>query len=102
MSAPKHKYSKMLETKVRENLVVIQEPVEAENTEWYNVYEDGDLKVCVLLYLCDTVAIFGFSMQPGFLYNAKLIFRRLLDPMNYDLKMFLMLFFERSTARMLK
>jgi len=45
MSAPKHKYSKMLETKVKENLVLIQEQVEAENTEWYNVYEDGDLKV---------------------------------------------------------
>ena len=45
MSAPKHKYSKMLETKVQENLILIQEQVEAANTEWYNVYEDGDLKV---------------------------------------------------------
>lgn len=45
MSAPKHKYTKMLETKVKDNLVLIQEPVDAENTEWYNVYEDGDLKV---------------------------------------------------------
>ena len=47
MSAPKHKYSKMLETKVKENLILIQEQVEAENTEWYNVYEDGDLKVSI-------------------------------------------------------
>ena len=48
MSAPKHKYSKMLETKVQANLVLIQEPVEAENSEWFNVYEDGDLKVIIL------------------------------------------------------
>jgi len=45
MSAPKHQYSKMLETKVKENLVLIQEKVDGENSEWYNVYEDGSLLV---------------------------------------------------------
>ena len=30
---------------MQENLALIKEPIDGEGTEWYNVYEDGDLQV---------------------------------------------------------
>ena len=34
-----------LEEKFKENLDLIKEPIDGDQTEWYNVYEDGDLQV---------------------------------------------------------
>lgn len=45
MSMPKHRLSKEVETAFKDNLNLIKERVDEENSEWYNVHEDGDLFV---------------------------------------------------------
>lgn len=45
MNMPKHRLSKEVEAKVRDNLNLVKERVDQENSEWYNVHEEGDLKV---------------------------------------------------------
>jgi len=47
---------------VKENLVLIQEKVDGENSEWYNVYEDGSLLVSdwsILLILIHSMIFTG-------------------------------------------
>lgn len=45
MSMPKHRMSDDIAKAFKENLELIKERVDLENSEWYNVYEDGDLLV---------------------------------------------------------
>lgn len=66
-----------VEAKVRDNLNLVKERVDQENSEWYNVHEEGDLKVnyfCLLKInmtrLSDVVYIYlmDYKLYANLLY----------------------------------